>query len=143
MPVVDHGVACEGDGLNLQFWRRNHAGTHVMLGHSTRPVMPLFRVPPFPHARDSALMWPDSRKEHDLSDEQLDAIMESTASSRVGGTYWGEQPPLPDLPYVLVRVRDATVRSDLLSAVDGGRMALVWLHSRGRGESHEAANTVT
>ncbi len=94
-------------------------------------MTPLYRVPPFPHAGHRLLMRPGSAGS-DLSDKQVDELMEATAAARVGGDYWADQPPLPDPPYTLVRVRDAAFRAKLQRSIDTDRKLLVWRHSHDR-----------
>jgi capsular polysaccharide export protein len=95
-----------------------------------RPVVPLgkssafLRVPPFPDARPVSFAMPTARPKAALADAELDSLLELIRSQRVGGTYWGSQPALPNTPCTLVRVRDRAQRT---AAVDGTRTAIVWL----------------
>jgi capsular polysaccharide export protein len=66
-------------------------------------------------------MCPGSGIGHDLTDEQVDDLMEATVSARVGGAYWGEQPALPYMPYTLVRIGDDGARRKLLDTLDTDR----------------------
>lgn len=104
-------------------------GTNVMAGHASRLKTPLFRVPPFPHARERSLLRPGSPHTSAVSDRQLDELMELTARRRVGGTFWGKQPQLPDNPYTLVRIRDEAERSSLLESLGADCTVLIWLDS--------------
>jgi capsular polysaccharide export protein len=89
---------------------------------------PFFRVPAFPHVRHQLLMRPSPGSTIDLSDKQVDELMETVASARVGASFWGEQPALPAAPYTLVRVRDAGIQKDLLNELDADRTLTVNPH---------------
>ena len=109
-------------------------------------AMPLFRVPPFPRARHCELMQPGKGQAGALGDQQIGELIELTRMSRVGGTFWGSQPELPDKPYALVRVRDAEARSNLLRSIGGEQAVLLWFEAPAdalSSSSGENANVVT
>jgi capsular polysaccharide export protein len=66
----------------------------------------------------------------DLSDQEIGDCIASIAALQVGGSYWGNRPSLPNAPYVLVRVRDAKARAEVLQSVSKDRAILVWADSR-------------
>lgn len=74
---------------------------------------PLIRVPPFPRARTRQLATPRPTQRRSMFD--VDEFVDLMTSERVGGAYWGLQPPLPAAGYRLIAVADASARSRLLS----------------------------
>jgi capsular polysaccharide export protein len=50
--------------------------------------------------------------------------MEATITARIGGTYWGAQPRLPDAPYTLIRVANGATQRKLLATLDADRTVL-------------------
>jgi len=63
------------------------------------------------------------------------------ARARVGGEYWASQPPLPQPPYTLIRVRDAERRSSLLSSLRSSDTLLCWTDAIPREPSNAASAT--
>ena len=63
------------------------------------------RVPPFPGARPISFAAQAAVPKPTLANSEVDSLLELIRSERVGGTYWGSQPALPDAPYTLVRVK--------------------------------------
>ena len=80
-------------------------------------LLPLIRVPPFPRARASRLGVPAAEQSSGVGKANLDELIELIVRERVGGTYWGAQPELPDHGYTLVSVRDPEVRRSLLEEI--------------------------
>jgi capsular polysaccharide export protein len=74
---------------------------------------PLLRVPPFPGARCRTLVSQSSPRAEEI-DASFAEAKQALASARVGGAYWGGQPPLPPEPYRLVSVRGGAARAALL-----------------------------
>jgi capsular polysaccharide export protein len=69
-------------------------------------------------------MRPRDRSGHDLTDEQIDDLIEATVWARIGGAYWGVQPRLPDRPYTLIRIGDDKRRRKLLDSLGSNRTVL-------------------
>jgi capsular polysaccharide export protein len=88
-------------------------------------ILPLLRIPPFPNAPTRALAQPGAREGARLADDEVNRIAAAIAEAKVGGTFWGSQPPVPDIPYTLVRVADAGARLDVISSA-GDRPTVVW-----------------
>ena len=100
---------------------------------------PLLRIPPFPNALGQSLARPDLDTGLRLSDEEVDRISSALAEAKVGGTYWGAQPPMPDMPYSLVRLADPDVRADAITRLHCGRPVVSWVDSARRRSRGEAA----
>ncbi|HET8534965.1 MAG TPA: capsule biosynthesis protein, partial [Sphingomicrobium sp.] len=88
---------------------------------------PLLRVPPFPGSRRVRFARVTGGESAPLSDNDLAEIIVSVRSGRVGGTYWASQPPLPEQPYTLVRIRDRQRREQTLASLSGEAPALCWV----------------
>jgi capsular polysaccharide export protein len=86
------------------------------------PAVPFLRVPPFPGARAATLAGPASDTR--FPDPELDWLIGRVREARVGGTYWGAQPPLSDEAYTLVRVGDPGERARHAEAAAGP--ILIW-----------------
>lgn len=86
--------------------------------------VPFLRVPPFPGSKPAApvLRTSESNALESLGDVQplIDRIVEL----RVGGSYWGAQPKLPEQPYTLVRVRDPALRAQIIASLADRRLLL-------------------
>jgi capsular polysaccharide export protein len=82
-------------------------------------MIPLLRVPPFPGARCRSLVRPGSTGNADF-----EAAEAAVAKARVGGTYWGAQPPLPNTPYNVVKIRDPEARAALIDRLGNERPVL-------------------
>lgn len=76
--------------------------------------MPVFRVPPFPGAKQIALATADGRL-GSTTDQQVDQLIERSAELKVGGSYWGPRRPLPQGPYTVVRVTDRAARAEAIA----------------------------
>lgn len=81
---------------------------------------PFLRIPPFPGSVRVALASP-APVQGDISDRKLDEAMEVLALERVGGAYWGAQPPLPPSPFIFVRSRAESPPKDVRDALSSGR----------------------
>ena len=55
------------------------------------------------------------------SKADLGEILDLIVGERVGGTYWGAQPQLPDAGYALVSIFDPDVRRRILEELPAGR----------------------
>jgi capsular polysaccharide export protein len=91
------------------------------------PSQPLLRVPPFPGAPPTALAVAAPQSTPDVTDEELDALIDALREAKVGGTYWASRPELPAGEYSLARVAGA-----LRDAAVGGaatRTPVVWANS--------------
>ena len=96
----------------------------------TAPIAaPLLRIPPFPNAAGRSLAQPDRDAGFRLSDEEVDRIAAALAEAKVGGTYWASQPPIPDIPYTLVHLRDPDVRAEAITSLRGERPIVSWAES--------------
>lgn len=74
---------------------------------------PLLAIPPFP----GALPPPFATRTEAPASSDMPALLAALAAARAGGCYWGEQPLLPDQPFVL----------DGRSKIDAGHYS--WLDS--------------
>jgi capsular polysaccharide export protein len=85
-----------------------------MAGRIVSLPLPLLRAPPFPgsHPRPFA-----GSRRGDRSDADLDEAIGAIASMRVGGSYWGQRPHLPDRTFALVCVRDEQSRDRIIAAI--------------------------
>src|SRR5690349_17820703 len=104
---------------------QNQAGEATAETPAVAPLgqsAPFLRVPPFPGARPIRFAAPAGAAKPTLTNSEIDSLVELIRAQRVGGTYWGSQPALPDAPYTLIRVRDRAQRTALL---DGVRTAVV------------------
>jgi capsular polysaccharide export protein len=63
----------------------------------TPPDQPLLAIPPFPGAKPSVF----ATRAIAPAEADIPALLRALALARVGGCYWGEQPDLPDQPFVL------------------------------------------
>jgi capsular polysaccharide export protein len=111
---------------------RGRAGTDA--AKASRPARALFRVPPFPGSRSVSFARKAAGDPNRIRDGDIDRMIESTRSHRVGGTYWGAQPSLPEARYTLVRVRDRDNRAALLRALPPGPV-LCWTGSGRPGQA--------
>jgi len=64
---------------------------------------PFLRIPPFPGARAVSF---DVRATAARSEIEAAQFVADIRRAKVGGDYWGKQPPLPDLPYTLIKLAD-------------------------------------
>ena len=87
---------------------------------------PLLRIPPFPGSRPKPLVFANPVHQTTSNDE-LDMALAAVARARVGGNYWGLQPPIPQAPYILVRVRDKNVRLRLVHELSRARPVVCWI----------------
>ena len=90
---------------------------------------PLLRIPPFPGAGGQRLARADLSGGASLSDAEVDRIGVAFAEAKVGGTYWASQPPIPDVPFTLVRLTDPTVRAEVISSFGRERPIVLWLET--------------
>ena len=67
----------------------------------------LLRVPPFPASKPGLFAAQAKNDGERMDDCEIDSVIASLRSARVGGDYWGHQPPLPADGYTLVKVRNA------------------------------------
>jgi len=102
------------------------------LHRSANMTAPLLRIPPFPNAPRQSLAQPGLDTGLRLSDEELDGISHALAKAKVGGTYWGEQPPLPPLPYILIKVADPDVQADAITRLRPDRPVVSWVDTAGK-----------
>jgi capsular polysaccharide export protein len=93
----------------------DHARSTLRTAH-----VDFLRVPPFPGAKAVSFSAPHATP-IGIDDDLLDTLLDRIASLRVGGTYWGAQPPLPAKGYLLVGIRDAQRRRDALAEFSGER----------------------
>ena len=102
-----------------------HAARRRPSGHA-----PLLRVPPFPGSK--RILFGNVGRSNPTRelDANADKLIAAIRSLKVGGTYWGSQPPLPQRGYTLVRVRDSAARVDALAALPVSATILVWTDSR-------------
>jgi capsular polysaccharide export protein len=91
--------------------------------------LPFLRVPPFPGSRTAAFAHAAPPTHPTLTDEELETQLDAIRAFKVGGTYWGSQPPLPDKTYTLIRIRDAEKRAIQLRRLAPHARALIWLAS--------------
>lgn len=82
------------------------------------------RVPPFPRSKQASLTGIATDR-LEISDSEVDRLIDRVAALRVGGDYWGSQPPLPDEPYSLIRLRRAQSRAEIEARYACGRPIFV------------------
>src|SRR5690348_14512478 len=94
---------------------------------ASRVAAAFLRIPPFPGSNPPPFARRISAQSAATASE-IDAAIAGCASARVGGSYWGSRPQLPDEPYALVRVADREERGRQLKNA-APTPTLVWLHS--------------
>jgi len=67
-------------------------------------IVGFLRIPPFPGAKPPPLVAPGETAV--ISDGVVDKILSQIADLKVGGSYWGSQPKLPDTGYTIIRATD-------------------------------------
>lgn len=82
---------------------------------------PFLRVPPFPGARSAG--FGAAAGKADLTEDQIDELIETIRHAKVGGDYWAKQPALPEGGYTLIRVVDSAAEVD---RAPEGRRTVVW-----------------
>jgi len=112
-----------------------------MAGHAGS-VAPLFRVAPFPASTEPAFSRLCVGQEWHATDAEIDKLLSVVRSLKVGGTYWGRQPPLPDTPYTLVRVRDLAERAKRVAQLPSGAAVITWIDAATKTPNHQAASGV-
>ncbi len=85
--------------------------------------LPLLRAPPFPGSHPRRFAGP---LRGERTDADVDQAIEAITAMRVGGTYWGRRPLLPDRPFTLVCVRDERSRARILAAIPAERPVVCW-----------------
>lgn len=93
------------------------------------PFKPLLRVPPFPGSGANVLGRPAPLRT-DIAEAEVDQAIDAIARERVAGSFWGRQPPLPETPYTLVRIRAERTCSDILQALPDGLTIVLWSDAR-------------
>ena len=78
-------------------------------------ALPLLRIPPFPRARVTGFASPKEDSSSPAGKAELNEILELVVRERVGGTYWGAQPKLPDPGYTVISIRDPGTRRRILA----------------------------
>jgi capsular polysaccharide export protein len=86
---------------------------------STADQAGFLKVPPFPGSKPALFASAGGRA--DMDDAEVDRIVERLAELRVGGTCWGAQPEVPEIPYVLVHVRGREARAKALLQLPQGQ----------------------
>lgn len=94
------------------------------------PSQPLLRVPPFPGAPRTAIAFAAPEPTADLTDGEIDGLIEALREAQLGGTYWAARPELPGGEYSLIRVAGARPRDDAMREA-AAATALVWSDSGG------------
>ena len=69
------------------------------------------RIPPFPGAKALPL-GSSSAACVAISDHALDQLIDRVAELKVGGTYWGRQPKMPESGHTVIRLSDPRARKD-------------------------------
>lgn len=75
-------------------------------------VRGFLRIPPFPGAEPPPLASVSATCAP-ISDRALDQLLRRLAHLKVGGTYWGDQPDLPEPGYTLIRTSDPEARREM------------------------------
>ena len=114
----EHGSAASSGG-------RGRAEAVAPLQHSN-PSRPFLQIPPFPGSAPKRFAEQRDRLA-EFADIEVDELIEDIRSARIGGEYWGDQPSIPEQPYLLVRIADAEQRYRELSRIDSGKPVVVWL----------------
>jgi capsular polysaccharide export protein len=88
--------------------------------------MAFLRIPPFPGSNAAFLRSVSEQSRSSFSSSSKDAkeLMQSVLNERVGGIYWGSQPPLPQEPYNLFEVADPQRLSDRLAKTNRRAVAV-------------------
>jgi capsular polysaccharide export protein len=94
--------------------------------HATAPL-PLLRVPPFPRSRPRRFGNALAAKR---TDAELDDAIGALVEKRVGGTFWGCHPTLPDSSYVLVDVPSRSLLEQILERVPANQPVVCWNASK-------------
>jgi capsular polysaccharide export protein len=89
-------------------------------------LTPLLRIPPFPGAAERRLARPNVQGGAAMSDDDIDSIAAALSAAKVGGSYWASRPPLPEAPYVLVRLAKSDVRAKAIADLGSGRPIVSW-----------------
>ena len=63
---------------------------------------PFLRIPPFPGAKPLALAQNISTPTSAITPALIAETIALVRSTRIGGTYWGQRPALPEAPYTLI-----------------------------------------
>jgi len=112
------GIGLEQAGGQLS---SSAASQPMAIAHERQAFL---RIPPFPGARPGTFALGPIDSDF-VSDAAVDALLDNIRSLKVGGSYWGTQPPLPQERYVLVRTGEAAVGG--LSSVEP---VLRWVDSQ-------------
>jgi len=105
-------------------------------------AVPLLRIAPFPGST-AEIARPAGPNGRQPTDAEIDALLDAIRSLKVGGTYWGSQPPLPDGPFAFVRVRDRAERVRRIAQLASGNGIVTWLDSAAETPVPDAAVTGT
>ena len=86
----------------------------------------LLAVPPFPGSRPLSFGGSAST-DTTVGNAELDALIARVRELKVIGTYWAAQPPLPDSPYVLVKIRDPAKRAQCVREASSSGTVVSWI----------------
>lgn len=86
-------------------------------------VSRFLRVPPFPAAKTAVFLTAGTPGPV-ITGPELSQLVRKLAELRVGGTYWGAQPELPDTPYTLVHSRSPSVERETVAQDRSGMPAV-------------------
>ncbi|MDQ4420049.1 capsule biosynthesis protein [Sphingobium sp. DEHP117] len=103
-----------------------------------RVTEPLLRIPPFPGARVKAFTSTGPGLASGLS--SVTEILKLMRNARIGGTFWGAQPELPQGDYLLVRTRDTQMRAEALGQAAGP--VVIWAQEEQRGDTLDDSVTL-
>jgi len=93
------------------------------------------RIPPFPGAKVAALAR-QGATHGCIADEISEGVIDLVRELKVGGTYWGDQPDLPFVSYVLVRVADRSLRRSIIDRLPADEQIICWADEAVDGKSH-------
>ena len=100
------------------------------------------RAPPFPGARPSTFAV-QLEGEQAREDADTGRLLSLVRELKVGGDYWASQPPMPEEPYTLIRIRDYSEWSRILADLPPARNIVCWTDSRASAERMDGISFVS
>lgn len=126
-PGEPHRGAARADPLHTGVMDRRDTELPTADNRSDSRSGPFLRIPPFPGSKQPAFVRPIRGAAANGAD--TDALLETVRLAKVGGTYWGRQPQLPNEPYVVVRIGESAELLRRIERISAGARTVVWLDS--------------